>query len=384
MNSKIKLSNILSKAGSTRKRRASLFLSLILFVCASFWGPGIVNRYFNKSEISTVLSVPDATSLSVTFLNVGQGNCVIAESKGHYILVDGGDGNHSSFLVSYLKDLGIKTIDYVVISHYDSDHLSGIVGALNNFDVNNIISPDYESDTRTYNSYMSIMSKKNHSAIHPSIGDTFKFGNAQFSIVAPVKYDYEDENNNSIGIRLTDDYHSFLILGDAEFQSEKDILSRNIDLTCDVYLVSHHGSSSSSSDQLLDSAKPSIAVISVGENDYGHPSDTALKRLNDHSVNILRTDQDGTIIAYSGSDFLKWNINFDTKSIQNNVSTNTTASTSTLPGISSGTLYIGNKKSLKFHRLDCTSLPVTNNQVYFDSRQDAINEGYSPCGICKP
>jgi len=364
-----------SKRGAKHfQKRASLFFATIILVASALFGGNFLLNSNPNSNISTVASAPTGTNLSVTFLDVGQGNCVIVESNGHYMLIDGGNSQYSSKVVSYLKDLGITTLDYIVISHYDADHLSGIIGVLNNYKVTKVISPDYESDTKTYGSYISIMNKKNYTAIHPSIGDEFNLGNATFKIVSPIKYSYEDENDNSVGIRLTDGSHSFLLLGDAEAQSESDILNSGIDLSCDVYMVSHHGSSNSSTNALLDLAKPSIAVISVGKNDYGHPTEQTLNRLLSHNISILRTDQDGTIIAYSGKDFLKWNINFDTKSIKKEA-------TSNIPTEAS---YIGNKNSLKFHLPTCPNLPTAGNQVYFDSREDAVNEGFSPCGVCKP
>jgi len=356
------------------QKRASLFFAALLFVVSALFGGNFLLNTNNTSKISTVSTAPANTTLSVTFLDVGQGNCVIAESNGHYMLIDGGNSNYSSKVVSYLHDLGITTLDYIVISHYDADHLSGVIGVLNNYNATKILSPDYESDTKTYGSYISIMNKKNYTAIHPTIGDEFTLGDATFTIVSPTKYTYDDENNNSIGIRLTDSSHSFLLLGDAEAQSELDIINSGIDLSCDVYMVSHHGSSNSSTDALLDITKPSVAVISVGKNDYGHPTEQTLIRLSSHNISVLRTDQDGTIIAYSGKDFLQWNIDFDTKSVKKEASSNSSAEAS----------YIGNKNSLKFHLPTCPNLPTASNQVYFDSRQDAVSSGFSPCGVCKP
>ena len=356
------------------QKRASLFFAALLFIVSALFGGNFLLNTNNTSKISTVSTAPANTTLSVTFLDVGQGNCVIAESNGHYMLIDGGNSNYSSKVVSYLHDLGITTLDYIVISHYDADHLSGVIGVLNNYNATKILSPDYESDTKTYGSYISIMNKKNYTAIHPTIGDEFTLGDATFTIVSPTKYTYDDENNNSIGIRLTDSSHSFLLLGDAEAQSELDIINSGIDLSCDVYMVSHHGSSNSSTDALLDITKPSVAVISVGKNDYGHPTEQTLTRLSSHNISVLRTDQDGTIIAYSGKDFLQWNIDFDTKLVKKEASSNSSAEAS----------YIGNKNSLKFHLPTCPNLPATSNQVYFDSRQDAVSSGFSPCGVCKP
>ena len=143
--------------------------------------------FTNSSKQDTALSYsesrPENTTLSVTFLDVGQGNCVLAESDGHYMLIDGGDRSHSSFVVSYLQQAGITALDYVLISHYDADHVSGVIGALYQFDVGNVLSPDYSADTKIYQSYVNCLKKQNITPVHPQVGDTYILGNASFTVV---------------------------------------------------------------------------------------------------------------------------------------------------------------------------------------------------------
>lgn len=352
------------------KKRATLFIAAIIFTASAiFSGKALIGN--SNSASSIVSSMPANTSLSVTFLDVGQGNCVIVQSKGHYMVIDGGNNEYSSKVISYLHNLGVTTIDYVIISHYDSDHLSGLIGIFKNYSVTNILSPDYTVDTKIYNSYTTMINQKNLTPVHPNIGDEYSLGDASFQIVAPVTYSYADENNNSIGIKLTDGNHSFLFLGDAESESETDIIKTGIELSCDVYMVSHHGSSNSSTNHFLDIIQPNYAIISVGPNDYGHPNDQVLNRLNSHSATTYRTDKSGTIIAYSGKDFLNWSFTNPVEYTQAETD-HTDVS------------YIGNKNSHKFHLPSCTNLPIKNNQIYFGTREDAINANYSPCGVCNP
>lgn len=267
-----------------------LFVFIIVFIChIGLLNPDLTasvktsfqdtlkGLFTNSSKQDTALfyseSRPENTTLSVTFLDVGQGNCVLAESDGHYMLIDGGDRSHSSFVVSYLQQAGITALDYVLISHYDADHVSGVIGALYQFDVGNVLSPDYSADTKIYQSYVNCLKKQNITPVHPQVGDTYILGNASFTVVCPDRYDYEEENNRSLGIRLTDSSHSFLILGDAQSKSESAMLNENLDLSADVYMVSHHGSASSSTEKFLHAVHPAFAVISVGaDNDYGHPA----------------------------------------------------------------------------------------------------------------
>lgn len=298
-----------------RKRQRKLRLNvsaaiILLFIIALFAGHIIYNNpQLLSPKFLFCESAPEGTTLTVTFLDVGQGNCVLAESDGHYMLIDGGDNTHSSFVVSYLKKHGIKQLDYVLVSHYDADHLSGIIGVLYNYPTDTLLTPDYVGDTKTYQSYLKCIDSQKITPVHPETGTSYALGNAEFTIICPDNYDYEEENNLSLGIRLTDGSSSFLILGDAQSQSESAILQNHIEISSDVYMVSHHGSSSSSSEKFLEAVNPQYAVISVGaDNDYGHPTQKVLSRLEALHIQILRTDQNGTITAYSTNDGIFWNL----------------------------------------------------------------------------
>ncbi|ROR28214.1 beta-lactamase superfamily II metal-dependent hydrolase [Mobilisporobacter senegalensis] len=345
-----------------------------------------VNPHSNISkEVDADIPGAESSSLSVHFLDVGQGNALLAESDGHYMLIDGGDREYSSYVVSYLKKQGVKELDYVIISHYDADHLNGIVGVLNVLDVKTILSPDYVADTNVYKSYLDTMDKKDYQAKHPAIGNTYHLGNASFTIVAPVNYDYLEANNNSIGIKLEYGSNSFLILGDAESESETDILSVKEDISADVYLTSHHGSDSSSSAALLKAVNPTYAVISVGNNSYGHPAKEVLDRLKTRDIKLFRTDIQGTIIASSDGKKITWNT--DPTSNWSSGSTNTSETkneSSITDTITVSDHYIGNSKTHKFHLPSCSGLPDKKNQIILKKRQEFIKKGYEPCKICNP
>lgn len=356
------------------------------------------NTDTSTKEVITDISYEESAPLSVHFLDVGQGNALLVESNGHYMLIDGGNRNYSSFVVSYLKKQGVKELDYIIVSHYDADHLNGVVGALNALDVKTILAPNYKTDTNIYQSYLTVMNKKGYKAKHPTVGDTYTLGNASFTVVSPMNYNYGELNDNSIGIKLTYNLNSFLILGDAEAESEADILSSKEDLSADVYLASHHGSANSSSTALLKAINPIYAVISVGDNSYGHPTKDVLDRLKKRNVKLFRTDVQGTIIANSDGKKITWN----TEPTSNWSSDSTNASetkyessgsdtysetkneSSSTDTITISDYYIGNVKTHKFHLPSCSGLPDKKNQVILDNRQEFIKKGYDPCKICNP
>lgn len=253
------------------------------------------------------LPVHTEGEMEVHFLDVGQGSACLVESEGHYMLVDGGDRDASSFVVAYLRNQGVEKLDYIIASHYDADHISGLVGALNVYPTEKILCPDYETDTKIYRSLMQKIEENGCEIIHPQMGDQYSLGEAVFTIVAPAA-DYEDDNNRSIGIRLVHGGNSFLMLGDAEKESEADICRSEVLLQSEVYLVSHHGSSSSTTDELLSQVRPEIAVISVGkDNSYGHPHSQTMERLQSAGVQLFRTDIQGTLTAVSDGEKLVWN-----------------------------------------------------------------------------
>jgi len=176
--------------------------------------------------------------------------------------------------------------------------------------------------------------------------------------------DYEDTNENSLVLRLVYGETSFLFTGDAEIMSEEMMLSDEMLLPADVLKVAHHGSRYSSSPEFLAAVEPEWAVISCGEgNVYGHPHEEALQALS--QVTALRTDQLGTIVFHS-----------DGVALSVEAGMVTTADFE----------YIGNRKSMKFHRMDCESVRdmAEKNKVPLSTREDAIKMGFQPCGRCKP
>ncbi|HIR76415.1 MAG TPA: MBL fold metallo-hydrolase [Candidatus Choladousia intestinipullorum] len=235
----------------------------------------------------------------VHFLDVGEGLSILVKSDGHAMLYDGGDRNTSSFVVSYLRRQGIETLDYVIASHYDADHLSGLIGALYAFDVGQVLGPDYVHDSDTYQSFLTAVNAQGLTVTHPSVGDVYQLGNASFTVLAPVQAAAEP-NNNSIVIRLVNGSTSFLFPGDAEQASENEMCRSGYLLKSDVLCPGHHGSASSTGYEFLMRVRPEYAVISAGAgNEYGHPHRETLDLLAAAGVTVYRTDQSGTVVMYS-------------------------------------------------------------------------------------
>ena len=347
------------------------------------------NQQEMSSKPGTEVSNQTEGDLTVTFLDVGQGNAVLVQNDGLAMLIDGGDRDKSSYVVRYLKEQGIEKLAYVISSHYDADHLNGVIGAMNAFTCEEVLSADYETDTKVYDSFWNTVSEKEIPQIFPKIGENYEFGDAYFTIVCPDKYGYSEDNDNSIGIRLVYGENSFLILGDASSEMEQVMINSGENLASDVYLASHHGSDTASSAAFLEKVSPQAIVISCGEgNSYGHPAKETMERIQNTGASLYRTDLQGNIIVTSDGINLTWNVEpcqdyrsgdeIQGVTIKQNQNQEETQQEET---------YVLNQNTKKFHRPDCKSVSTIkeeNKANFTGSRQELLDAGYSSCKSCNP
>ena len=327
--------------------------------------------------------------LSVTYLDVGQGNAVLVRQGDQTMLIDGGPRESSSFVVSYLKQQGIQKLDYMLISHFDEDHLAGAIGALYNFPVGTLITPDYETDSSIYDSYKEAVEEKGYEPVHPSLKDTFSLGSGSFRIISPVSYGHEDENQDSVGIILEKGSDCFFIGGDIGLEGEKEILEAGVDIQADVMLMNHHGSHVSR--EFFQAVNPSWAVISCGEgNSYGHPRQDTVELIQEFQVPLFRTDRQGAITAVSqgqGITFDQEPCNDYTPGDRTQEKEDTLEETRT--AFSNSTRedcdYILNIHTKMIHRPDCSSVKSMDedNMAFYKGDEDSLlSQGYTLCGKC--
>ena len=327
--------------------------------------------------------------LSVTYLDVGQGNAVLVRQGDQAMLIDGGPRESSSFVVSYLEQQGIQKLDYVLISHFDEDHLAGAIGALYKFPVETLITADYETDSSIYDSYKEAVEEKGYVPVHPSLGDTFSLGSGSFRIISPVSYGHEDENQDSVGITLENGSDRFFIGGDIGLEGEKEILEAGVDIQADVMLMNHHGSHVSR--EFFQAVNPSWAVISCGAgNSYGHPRQDTVELIQEFQVPLFRTDKQGTITAVSHGQ----GITFDQEPCNDYTPGDSTQGEEdtledTRTALSNSTRedcdYILNIHTKKIHLPDCSSVKTMDedNMAFYKGDEDALlSRGYTPCGNC--
>lgn len=328
-------------------------------------------------------------ALIVHYIDVGQGNSVLLESDGHFVLIDAGEKQYGNKVCDYISSRGAEVIDYVIATHPHSDHIGGMQEVIEQFDCINFITAETDQSTKQWINLLDAVDKNDVRFIDPVVGATYSFGEAQFNILAPNSDQYDGYNNYSVVLRATCGDNSFLFMGDAETQSENEILAAGAEVSSDVIMLGHHGSSSSSSKSFISAVDPSYAIISCSaDNEYGHPHSKTLKTLNSLSIKYLMTSECGNIIAACDKSTIKlyYGTNTDTADIIGAASSTAKASPTDNLDKKISQAYIGNLSSKKFHRANCESVADMSdtNKIYFDSRQKAIDNGYVPCKHCNP
>ncbi|MGN0593750.1 MAG: ComEC/Rec2 family competence protein [Hominimerdicola sp.] len=243
----------------------------------------------------------------VHFVDIGQGDATLVISDGEAMLIDSGDKDDKDTLVNYLESQGIEELKYVIVTHPHADHMGEMPDVLQNFTVDKFIMSQVPDDLvpTSYIYKKTLEEIKNQGLRITKATDTeFDLGDCTVELFTP-KEEQSDLNNYSTFVKITDGENSFLITGDAEKSEEKDILSQGFDLSAKVLKVGHHGSRYSSTVDFLDEVLPRYAVISCGaDNDYGHPHDEAVSRLNKYATNLYITAEQGTIVFYSDGEGL--------------------------------------------------------------------------------
>lgn len=254
-------------------------------------------------SLISITSIKIPKELKINFIDVGQGDsCLITTPQNKKVIVDSG-GSESydvgkNVLLPYLLDKRITKIDYIMISHFDTDHCKGFEYVLENLKVKNVIISKQSETSENFKQIMKIIRKKRINLIVVQKGSKIKIDNfTTVDIISPQSENIADNmNDNSIVAKLEAYNFSILFTGDASEKIEKELIKEKINLKSDILKVSHHGSKTGTSEEFLKSVKPKIALIGVGENNkFGHPTEDVIKRLTENKVKIYRTDRNGEI-----------------------------------------------------------------------------------------
>lgn len=332
-----------------------------------------------SSESGAAEEPPRETGvLTVHFIDVGQGDSAFIElPNGETMLIDAGEAAEGDNVVTYIFSRGYDTVDHIVASHPHDDHIGGMSDVLNNFTVKHFYLTEAVGNSSGYENMLSAIDENGVSVGYVTAGDVIiDEDDLSVEVVAPETVECGSLNDTSIVIKLIYKDSIFLFTGDAE-KYEEDNIRTNI--KCDVLKVGHHGSSTSTSPNFLKKTEPTYAVISAGLfNSYGHPTEKTLSALAERGIKTYRTDLQGTVIF--SSDGTNITVNKDPVEYESGTETPDTDSTRGENG------YVLNTKSKKIHYPDCESVKTIKeeNKGYTDDFDEAVAQGYTPCGGCKP
>ena len=242
----------------------------------------------------------------ITYLDVGQGDSCLIRVFNKNVLIDTGGKIYNkkekwkqrkkeyniadNITIPYLKSVGVKKIDYLILTHGDFDHMGEASNLTKKFNVKKVIFNN-DSYNKLETSFIKILKKKKIKYYHNV--EKIKLQKSVLYFLNTKIYDNENDNSNVVYTEINN--YKFLFMGDAGINKERDILKKYNLQDIDVLKVGHHGSKTSSSKDFIDEINPRFSIISVGKNNrYGHPNIKVLKKLEDSK--IYRTDKDGSIM----------------------------------------------------------------------------------------
>lgn len=277
------------------KRNSYLFplfiLMLIIILIFSNFTFNPNNSFINSND-----------KMIIHYIDVGQGDATLIQVNSKNILIDSGPESSKKSLFEYLNSINLNKLDYVIATHPHEDHIGNMHHIIQEYDILSFYAPKVTSNTKTFEQMVDSLKNKNLKINIIKEGtSSIDLGNhTRTTVFSPSKYDYENLNNYSPIIKIEYKNTSFLFTGDAEEEVENKVLHNNFSISSDVLKVGHHGSSTSTSNSFLSVVNPSISIISVGkDNNYNHPSNKTIKKLQQNKSIIYRTDIDGNVILIS-------------------------------------------------------------------------------------
>lgn len=269
------------------------------------WGLIWVLLILNFLTWTIVWRATPTGELVVTFLDVGQGDSIlITAPNGNQLLIDGGPDRQVLRSLGSVMPFFDRTIDLVIASHPDMDHIGGLPAILETYEILGFMEPNFQAETAVYRKLQALIREEESVRFFAKAGTKIKLSpsvDLEILEAKPATWGPRggkpDANYSSIVAKLTYASTSFLFMGDAPIKLEKEILAKfSNKLQADVLKVSHHGAKSSNSLAFLRVVKPQMSVISVGaKNRYNHPSPETLAWLEQVKTKILQTKDLGTI-----------------------------------------------------------------------------------------
>lgn len=282
----------------------AFFSAFVLTITCIF----LITFYSNAASSTNNTIKESVNSMQIHFIDVGQGNSVLIQSKDCNMLIDAGDSASGYKVVNYLDNLKITKLNYVIATHAHEDHIGGMTDIINSFIIDTFILPSKKHNTDVYFDMLEALDANNISVTYPKFLNTYSLGYGEFTIISPIVDSTNISlNNSSITLKIKNKNNSFIIGGDIEKKQELNLLNQDIDLSADLLLLNHHGSKTSNCLEYLQAVNPNMAIISVGSSTQYHmPSLEIINRLNTLNIPYYTTHENGTIIATSNGESIEY------------------------------------------------------------------------------
>ncbi len=238
-----------------------------------------------------VPEISESYPLTVDFLKVGKADAAVIKTQNHTIIIDCGEKSDGSKVRNCLQTLGVDSVDYMILTHYDQDHIGGAAKVLKNFPVSHVIAADYEEASTEYDNLVEQMTLQNLSFEYPSSAVTVTLDDAVFQIYPCQAKTYHDgnDNNHSLVIKMTHHDEVFLFTGDAMQERLAEIMGAG---DCDVLKEPYHGREVANLGEFLDNVTPEYAIVSTDEENL---SEITMQALSDRNIETYVTFRDGNI-----------------------------------------------------------------------------------------
>ncbi|MDE5977744.1 MAG: MBL fold metallo-hydrolase [Turicibacter sp.] len=247
-----------------------------------------------ESQLNSTVNLSDA-ALSISILETGKSDCIIIDIDGNIVMIDTGLDQNGNQIVEFLEREGIETIDYLIISHLDQDHIGGADIIFDKVDVSTVIQPNYTRETHQYNEYIKALEKHDLNLIYLTEDFTFDLNGATFEIFAPLEEEYELSNDYSLMTSLSYGEQNFLFAGDAETVRINEFLETNPSHYT-LLKLPHHGKYCENIEELLATISPTYGIITCSDEEYADTE--VLELLTDYEIQTLLTS-DGPITIQS-------------------------------------------------------------------------------------
>lgn len=330
-----------------------------------------------------------SNKVELHFLSTGNSDCIIIQSK-KTVVIDAGQNDDETYVVSYLKSMGVKTVEYLVSTHPDADHSGGLDAIVNNFNIDQCFVCNGDASTQTYQSFITALSNKHLTPSVPLEGTKFDIGNGAYVQFYNCKATGSESNALSLITKLTYGKKKAVFMGDAPVSVENQY--KNVIGDVDILKVSHHGSHTATGSVFLSVIKPEYSVLCTGKNSYGHPDATVVSRLKKYGK-VYRTDQSGNIIFTLKNNKISVNkkavSSIKSTTVKKSQSTSSTtkkkstsSSSTATNGIDRSKTYVINIKSKMRHYSSCSYVSRMSSSNAVSTNSIKGYESYKSCSRC--